>query len=134
MYWPIGAPRIFAASNHGAERQVVHSEDGTPEGVTERRGSQSPKTTRHSYFSRDGTESTRAQVPPTTPRIPDVKPVDQDTEEEASEPPVNGSSDDLEDRAAHPDNGPVISIKTSRSGHLFAAITATSLTIWQTKV
>jgi hypothetical protein len=29
---------------------------------------------------------------------------------------------------------PLLSLRTSRTGHLFAVITSTSLTIWQTKV
>jgi RAB6A-GEF complex partner protein 1 len=69
-----------------------------------------------------------------TPITPGIKPVENDSQRRLSARGLGDTEDKLKQFVAQPEDEHVISLKISRSGHLFAVITSTSLTIWQTKV
>ncbi len=66
---------------------------------------------------------------PTTPMTPAIKPVEHEYRDDASERPPSDPAP-----ASIPVKEPTLALRVARSGHLFATITATSMTIWQTKV
>jgi hypothetical protein len=76
------------------------------------------------------TENISGLSTPITPITPGIKPVEHDGQRRfpshftGHESSIPGSAD----------REPLLSLKISRTGHLFAVITSTSLTIWQTKV
>ncbi|EJP63051.1 DUF1339 domain protein [Beauveria bassiana ARSEF 2860] len=113
MYWPIGTPRIFAtSSNRASGSRLFVSYDGVsgpdepaePEPVQE-----------------NGADVT----PPWTPATPAIKSV-----ELGDEPPEPATQDEQQ---TIPLRDPVLALRVSRSGNMFAVITATSITLWQTK-
>ena len=132
MYWPIGAPRIYAASNNAAQSQIHESDDDAESrDTTEGSGSVVGTT----YFERDeesgeGTSSYPATpITPITPITPGIKPVEEDHEVTSS----------LAQRRTGPslsevEKLPLLALRASKTGHLFAVITSNSLTVWQTKV
>ncbi|KAE8453814.1 hypothetical protein EG329_009326 [Mollisiaceae sp. DMI_Dod_QoI] len=128
MYWPIGAPRIYAASTSKAPRDRTFELDDDAESreTTEGSGSllEAP-----SIGGETDQEDLSGVSTPVTPMTPGIKPVEQDTQRRHSIR-FNGHDTTLSGSA---DNESLLSLKISRTGHLFAVITSTSLTIWQTK-
>lgn len=140
MYWPLGTPRIYATSS---TRQPtfprIVSHDGLP---TDDRSEQ--RLDRNSFLSPgsaavpDGFGNTPASssatapltpVTPVTPLTPGIKPVEHDYYGETS--PYNAPGPVA---ASIPLHEPIVALGVARPGHIFAVITATSMTIWQTKV
>lgn len=137
MYWPNGLPRIYAASSSSKAQQgrIFESEDDaesreTTEGNSSQRGDAS--TTSESTH-----EEPDFQLPlltPATPLTPAIKRVDSDPHRLDS-PNVYNGNDNVFDRSfGRTDKEPILALRISRTGHLFATITSTTLTIWQTKV
>ncbi|KAK3941865.1 RAB6A-GEF complex partner protein 1 [Diplogelasinospora grovesii] len=139
MYWPIGTPRIFATSSgQAATFNRILSRDGLPpttDAISEQRSE------RHSLLSpRDTAAGQDGPPPPTpitpvtpvTPLTPGIKPVEheyyegEDASVEHSPAPTPASS-------GLPLKEPILALRVARSGHIFAVITSTSMTIWQTK-
>jgi len=128
MYWPLGAPRIYAiSSSRNADFRPIVSHDGLsqPDHPDQRSDANS-----HLYpDSAAPLDTSFSPVTPVTPLTPGIKPVYDDQPEE------NGS--DLPDGPAPlilPSREPIVALRMARLGQMFAVITATSLTIWQTKV
>lgn len=128
MYWPIGTPRIFATSSRsGPAFNLVVSHDGLPNPFDNRptdEASESPSgNVQQQQFPHDALEL----ATPMTPLTPAIQPVDdQDHDPETSRPsPRLNVNIPLKD--------PVLALRISRPGHLFASITSTSMTIWQAK-
>lgn len=133
MYWPVGTPRIYATTTAhvpSSSNSLAISHDGLP----------GPSSADAASLS--GTESTTAKdgdpapddpdVVPRTPATPYIRSVEHDTPKIGSaKPGINylGASDS----AVVPTGEPIVALKVSRTGHLFAVITASTLTIWQTK-
>ena len=134
MYWPIGAPRVYAASNTKAPRPRTLEIDDDPESreTTDGSGSLVDDSNNVSYFSREdeNEEGPSGVSTPVTPVTPGIQPVEHDTNRRF---PIRSAGDDSVVSGAA-DKEPLLSLKISRTGHLFAVITSTSLTIWQTKV
>jgi hypothetical protein len=130
MYWPIGAPRIYAASTSKAPQGPTFEldDDAQSRETTEGSGSllEAPSIGGDENEDISGVST---PVTPMTPITPGIKPVEHDTQRRVSVR-FNGHDNTL---SASADNEPLLSLKMSRSGHLFAVITSTSLTIWQTK-
>ena len=116
MYWPIGAPRIYSDNNSPAGATLESDDEAESRETTEDSGS-----------------------------LIDIPSVEADGNNETgsglqSGPPTPGSNrvglDHLTSSLKSPERhkDPILSLRISRTGHLFAVITATSLTIWQTKV
>ena len=114
MYWPIGTPRIFAtSSNRASESRLFVSYDGVsgpeeaaPEPVKE--------------------EAAEDATPPATPATPAIKSVEFGD----AQPALPSQNADQ----TVPLKDPVLALRVSRSGNMFAVITSTSITLWQTKV
>lgn len=125
MYWPIGLPRIYAASSSKAEPgRIFESEDDAESRVT----------TEISTLNLEDTSSSSTTdsiwMAPATPSTPHITRVD----DVSSLKPHNENENVLERSFRQIDKGPIRDVKISRTGHLFATITSTTLTIWQTKV
>lgn len=132
MYWPIGLPRIYAASSSSKAHQgrVFLSEDDAASRDTAE-GSFSPPRDL-STISEQEESDFQQQVPltPATPLTPGIKSVDHD---HVSPKIYNGDENVVDRNFGQVGKEPVLAVRISRTGHLFATITATTLTIWQTK-
>ncbi|KAI9847884.1 MAG: hypothetical protein M1838_000692, partial [Thelocarpon superellum] len=142
MYWPIGAPRIYAATNPApSPDHVLDSDDDagsrasllaqqtrdldlTSEVVVpSTHGPPAPDASaREGEGARERDDGTATDEPATDEPATD----EPATDEPASRPSSSGTSTTIKD-------GAIIGLCVSRSGHLFATITASSLTIWQTR-
>lgn len=133
MYWPIGTPRIYATSaSCPPSYPHLYSHDGLP--------APDQRPTRASLLSpgpaADGHDA--SSVPPTpitpvAPFTPAIKSVEHDYYDDGqSEPPSPPPPEPSRSNA--PPREPILALRVARAGHLFAVITSTSMTIWQTKV
>ncbi|RDL41963.1 uncharacterized protein BP5553_01942 [Venustampulla echinocandica] len=133
MYWAIGAPRIYAANNSKARTDRIFAFDDDAESRETTEGSGSlldvPSTVSGGRLDDDLDTPASTPITPITPITPGIKPVEQDSQNGASTglPPQDTSY------CKSADKQPLLALRISRTGHLFAVITATSLTIWQTK-
>jgi hypothetical protein len=135
MYWPIGAPRIYAAPGYKpTAEQIYHSDDGASQtsAITGSEPRQNGSSTTLDSVENEDEGLLPNHLTPGTPKTPAIRQVEQDTNPDiAPSRPSNVShlSDGLPDVAKLP----ILDLRVSRTGLLFATITATSLTIWQTK-
>jgi hypothetical protein len=128
MYWPIGAPRIYAASNSRSlgDRILEPDDDAESRETTDGSGSL-VDTPSIATAGRAGDEDEGVSTP-LTPMTPGIKPVEHEHRFVAG---LTGNETILSGAA---EKEPLLALRISRTGHLFAVITSTSLTIWQTKV
>ncbi|KAG7143531.1 Guanine nucleotide exchange factor subunit Rich like protein [Verticillium longisporum] len=143
MYWPIGTPKTYAtSSSSGPEFNLVVSEDGITNPFDRASINEPPQ---HPYVSstepfhengahnalpEPSVESTTPLTPatPATPAVESVERGDPDQPDSAA-----FASTQIPDAVKLPLKDPVLALRTSRSGSLFAVITATSMAVWQTK-
>ncbi|KAK5168400.1 WD40 repeat protein [Saxophila tyrrhenica] len=106
MYWPIGAPKVYALSKHATPRSAVtESHDGAE--------SSEPSASSEAKESIDtGSESRESSQSRST----------------ATNGEIASNGNDVIAR-----EGSILDAKVSRGGAIFATITRSSLTIWQTK-
>jgi hypothetical protein len=144
MYWPVGTPRIYAtsslASTSGSSPaaspnlnvQVSHDGLAPPGEVQEGRDRRpSSLLATESSSSQDANALPPTPITPATPFppvTPGVKPVEHGYPFDSPDTPSRPKS------ASIPLHEPILALRVARAGHLFAVITATSMTIWQTKV
>ncbi|KAI1107686.1 RIC1-domain-containing protein [Jackrogersella minutella] len=140
MYWPIGTPRIYATttSQASAKTNFVVSNDGVASSITADTDSLSSSEPPPPVLLDEKDRSIPdAHIPPVTPGLktpatPAIKSVEHDVYHD-------GSSSNSQQYLATSGGGgipagdPAVALKVSRTGHLFAVITATTMTIWQTK-
>lgn len=143
MYWPIGTPRIYATTTNQApaKTNIVVSHDGIAHNALADNDSLSTRSSEPPapliLDERDRTISD-PPIPPITPGLktpatPAINSVEHDTYHD-------GSGHSSQQYLAGPGGGgiptgePIVALKVSRTGHLFAVITATTMTVWQTKV
>lgn len=132
MYWPIGTPKIYATTtaHTSSNYNVVVSHDGLL--------AQGEKDDSASSSSLESPRELEAEAEPAT----ETKPHDDEAVVDLSPTPAfksveNDTSEHYfaaSDRYRLPTDEPIVALKVSRTGHLFAVITASTLTIWQTKV
>ncbi|KAK6865517.1 RIC1-domain-containing protein [Apiospora arundinis] len=139
MYWPIGTPRIYATSTNPAPAQskLLLSHDGLDPAVNADNRSLLSVDSALSKPTDDGSQSDATseapaaanQPPPTpfTPRTPAVNSVEHDVFHDAT------AHYPQDDSLSIPSGEPVLALRVSKTGHLFAVITETTITIWQTK-
>ncbi|KAI9829133.1 MAG: hypothetical protein M1832_000156 [Thelocarpon impressellum] len=139
MYWPIGAPRIYAASNHGP------STDRAKERKAKETRAESDDAAEHAEETGVLLEKTsNGRETGGRDRKGEETPLDGDgLEEREHEVTANGSSqEELRskpggDQAGTPlpstDEAAIVALRVSRNGHIFATITATALSIWQSR-
>ncbi|KAE9376941.1 RIC1-domain-containing protein [Stipitochalara longipes BDJ] len=133
MYWPVGAPRIYAASNSRSSRgRILESDDDaesrdTTDGSGSLVDAQSVGLAGRAEDEHEGLSELPTPLTPMTPMTPGIKPVEHDNRFFA------GSTGNETILSGSADTEPLLALRISRTGHLFAVITSTSLTIWQTK-
>ncbi|KAJ9627707.1 WD40 repeat protein [Taxawa tesnikishii (nom. ined.)] len=117
MYWPIAAPKIYAASKQTAHKKTTTTDDGLQD--LEPRDASKPSLGSsdllRSEDNGDHGEETLLQ------------------NSEATRKEVAEVEEPEERRQSVQDNHTIVGMKVARSGHLFATITRSSLSIWQTK-
>lgn len=114
-YWPISSPSVFAATkNTNLERTPV-SHDGTDE------ASQSGRDSATEAESADETDNDASEN-----GLEQVKEEGDEQKSAQTNNLLRFAEDDV--------HGEIIAIRVARSGQLFATLTRTTLTIWQTKV
>lgn len=105
MYWPNGVPRVYAVNGP----DIVHVSSD------ENRG-QSPGPTRNQRNSLDSNDEARdLQTPTPEGNSPNPEPTSQPDTPQWENEAING-------------------LCVSRSGHIFATITESSISLWQTRV
>lgn len=160
MYWPIGTPRIYAATTNTNSRapakfnstsNVVVSHDGAS--ISNDGDGDDDSTDVHDRLLGKPDTSSRGQerrerlahssdVPITpglkTPMTPAVNSVDHDQFNDDSSDGIqqglSGLGITTPSAAGIPIGEPILALTVSRTGHLFAVITSTTMTIWQSKV
>ena len=114
-YWPISSPSVFAATKNTNLERTPISHDGTGEAA---------------QSERDGTSEADSTI----------KDEDETSTEGSEELRKEGKeqeklqADVLEQLAEDDVHGEIVAIRVTRSGQLFATLTRTTLTVWQTKV
>lgn len=133
MYWPIGAPRVYASSNSKTRKEQLFRPDDCADSHPDS-GPKPSALISSSNVVRDTNETASGFLTPSTSITTGIKPAENDGQRRLSARGLGSIEDKLEDFVTQPEGEHIISLKISRSGHLFAVITSTSLTIWQTKV
>lgn len=133
MYWPVGTPRIYAtSSSQPANPDVIISHDGlsppTPDERDAERSDQASLLTADSASSYDFPNPST----PITPITPGIKPVEHEILDNGSD--ASSSHGNEHPATRIPLREPILALRVSRLGQIFAVITATSMTIWQAKV
>ena len=135
MYWPIGTPRVYAASKQELSSSNKNSTNSLDEDAAD----------------------------PIQFNVENKPPIDAQPNEVAADQATDDEADELEERRliASPSRasknrnsksavlennektgfdpeddpgGEIVGLRVSRNGHIFATITRSTLTIWQTKV
>lgn len=134
MYWPTGTPSIFAtSSSSGPDFNLVISEDGLA-GAFDRPSPHEPNPHDGPLLEAPVRSSAHDDLDPVTPNTP-LTPAVKSVEKYESAPPTSSIPPSTERPPAKvPLKDPVLALRMSRNGHIFAVITATSMTVWQTKV
>ncbi|RYP64283.1 hypothetical protein DL771_008842 [Monosporascus sp. 5C6A] len=159
MYWPVGTPRVYAAttitttqasaestpaSNYflshdgaslGNDANGETGDDGVP---AHYRSLQGLDTTASKGQEQDEKGTTNLDIPFTpglkTPLTPAVNSVEHDQFQLHDEHGSSSLGDATTGGAgAVPSGEPVLALRVSRTGHIFAVITPTTMSIWQTK-
>ncbi|KAK3995424.1 RIC1-domain-containing protein [Cladorrhinum sp. PSN332] len=129
MYWPTGTPRIYAtgvnARPQGLERTISH--DGLPSHSSSSLLSPGPSTSQDALGA-SPTLPPLTPVTPVTPLTPGIKSVEYGYPDDIT--PVNSPGPAPPSLPLHE---PIVALRVARSGHMFAVITSTSMTVWQTK-
>ena len=133
MYWPLGAPRIFAAKVPGGPVVTYDSDDSE----AQPRIGNSASTKQQ---EKDGADPDDLLLHDGTHEDGHDGKLDPSSASGGLRPKLDkksGSSLDVtftEDEKAQVGSRNLIALKMSRNGALFATITISELTIWQTKV
>ena len=138
MYWPIGAPRIYASSSSKASRSRIFESDDDAESrdTTEGSGSllSAPSIDVEVDIDGKGDLGLSGSPTPSAPATPGIKPVEHGTQRRLSTRSIEQDKSTPEIGSTQADREPLLALRISRTGHLFAIITSTTLTVWQTKV
>jgi RAB6A-GEF complex partner protein 1 len=156
MYWPVGTPRIYAAPSQVDDAQpeaptrpplnITVSHDGVPTPGSESQANAATEEVVQSQLipadaQASSGSSSNLQVnnglvapplTPSTPFSPAVKSVEQFGDDDHR--PSQAAGFEPTSPVLLPRREPVLALRIARSGLLFATITATSITVWQTKV
>lgn len=143
MYWPVGTPRVYVTATTAATARGEPVTSTAHDGLDERSPDESGSASREQDTGISlGFTTQEASIPelstPITPGLrtpftPGIKSVEHDGYI------GYGTDTSQQDLAAYSHglarpSEPLLALKVSRSGTLFAVITATSIAVWQTKV
>lgn len=114
-YWPISSPSVFAATKRTDLGRSLVSNDGVEDKQSgDRRAGSSPGSDSQSEENRDANNASvveeKGDGQPSHTTAPDQQRVEDDI------------------------HGTILAVRLTRSGQLFATLTRTTLTVWQTKV
>lgn len=121
MYWPVGAPKIYAASNHELARAAKL--DDKPDHPSETESAVLPV----DGADEDGGNTENGNAGSKKSRVRSSK---KSRTSDAS----SKSVDLLALKRDEHVGGEIVGVRLGRNGHLFATITRCTLTVWQTKV
>jgi hypothetical protein len=134
MYWPLGTPKVYATNINVTSTSIQHTHDsarnsldisaGEPAAFHDVADSSSPG------LHADNPDDLPPKTP-ITPVTPAIRSVDDDELGEVLPRWPAGLADGA---IAAKLNEAVLSLKVSRNGHMFVVATATTMTVWQTKV
>ncbi|OTB19564.1 hypothetical protein K445DRAFT_313332 [Daldinia sp. EC12] len=139
MYWPIGTPRIYATttSQVSTKTNFTISNDGVSSITADTDSLSSSEPPPPVLLEEKDKSAPDTYLPPLTPGLrtpatPAINSVEHDIYHDGSsftsqQHPTGAAGSSI------PTGDPIIALKVSRTGHLFAVITATTMTIWQTK-
>lgn len=136
MYWPVGTPKAYATSTHAAPISLHLSHDHSPNPRTVAICEQSthPKTSElRSPLSNGDDGDVLSPKTPITPVTSVVQSVESNEIGEVASKVDTGVEDGVVDQAARMKE-PNLALKVCRTGHIFVVATATTMTLWQTKV
>lgn len=115
MYWPLGAPRRYA------QQLPLELSQLSANGIDDA-----------AHIGQDAqVENELDSVEKKLETIGQQDVLEQSHRDCEVKEHVNGVAKEAE---RHTDGGRILSLKVSRHGHLFATITSSSLTVWQTQV
>ncbi|KAI9700222.1 MAG: hypothetical protein M1820_006890 [Bogoriella megaspora] len=137
MYWPLGTPKVFAASKQLCQGRPSEHEDGSrqtdTESLTDESVSQQSVDPVQSIESSSEAVVTDEESERETGDRSRAKLLGQGRGSSTSSlRPVKQLPRSRERHAAY-DHGGIIAMRVSRMGHMFVTITKKSMTIWQTK-
>ena len=132
MYWPIAAPRVYVARVPPPAVPIDYDSEGSAELVRRRLSVSSAVTDAEADPDVNGSTKNCVEEEDEGRKVGE-----QEVEDEESLPDTPGatshhhrrSSESCDEARSH-----ITAIRVARNGHLFATITRTELTIWQTKV
>ncbi|RKF63353.1 RAB6A-GEF complex partner protein 1 [Erysiphe neolycopersici] len=138
MYWPAGAPRIYtASSNQAKKRQIIEfiNEANSFTIVGNNNDCQIDKSEGNLYEKNDDRiEKHKPKIYTAASKTQNLHLSPNNSVRHDIQPPQTSSQpNDENNPSINPDDQSLLSLKISRSGHLFAVISSTSLTVWQTK-
>jgi hypothetical protein len=132
MYWPIGAPRVYTAKTPPFTTPIDYNSDDSPDLV---------RTSVSDSSEAVETEPSDSLKESTEDEDDGRKIGEKEVEDEESLPEIprnthNGEtlSSESGDAAEAESMSHIIALTVARSGLLFATVTRSDLTIWQTKV
>lgn len=132
MYWPISAPRVYAArSSRTSKERVIRVDETFEENDSYLNVSSSSSNGNPAGY--EPSETAPFPQTPITPITPGINSVDHDAQQRAIARAAEGEDGTVEDAVDNASRDPIIGLRMSRTGHLFAIITTVSMTIWQTK-
>lgn len=138
MYWPIGTPRIYATSSgRTPELNLFVSYDGLqqPDSSSSSSSLAQDSQTRAAAATDHDDDDDVDPLPPVTPITPATPAVQSIEQDDFITSTKNLSlSTDPSNKNAVPFKAPVLALCVARTGHIFGTATATSITLWQTKV
>lgn len=114
-YWPISSPSVFAATKNTNLERTPISHDGID---------QASQSTRDGASEAENTTDTEEDK--SERGLEEVKGEGKEQTKLQASVPDQFVEDDV--------HGEIVAIRVARSGQLFASLTRTTLTIWQTKV
>ncbi|TID21679.1 Protein RIC1-like protein [Venturia nashicola] len=127
MYWPIAAPRIYAATKQGRDDEQQRASDDGATTPTQQKPTQQKKSL-EKESDRDSALAEEAPPKGSREELPAQQKSEVAVEKEAAR--TNGT---YLDEAEKDCGGQIVGIAIARTGHMFVTITKSTLTVWQTK-
>lgn len=122
-YWPISSPSVFAATKNTQAACVHTSHDGLELGTRARNGQHELSSPNKAGSEQQDQGGILENAKQSNSLKSDNDAAQHGKEEEEEE--LQAAEDDV--------SGGIIAIRVTRTGNMFATITRSTLTIWQTK-
>lgn len=130
MYWPIAAPRIYAATKQGRDdEQQPASDDGTATPTQQKKSLENEGDRDSILLAEDEVDDEEAPLNGNREEEPS-----QQKSDVAAKKDTLRSNGTYSEEAEKDSGGQIVGIAVARTGHMFITITKSTLTVWQTKV